>query len=165
MSNAEFILGKFFFMKKIQLTKEGLKKIKKELDQLKTNKRPLAVERLKKARAMGDLSENSEYTAAKEDLAFVEGRIQELEQIINSAEVVTNHQNTNEVSLGNKVTVELNGNRDEFYIVGEFEADPLNKKLSHTSPIGNSLIGRKIGESVEVNVPAGKMIYKIIDIK
>ena len=130
-------------MKKIQLTEEGLIKIKKELYEIKTIQQPVAIERLHKARAMGDLSENSEYTAAKEDLSFIEDRVMELEHIIDSAEIVVNETNNNEVSLGNKITVEQNGVKDEYFIVGEFEADPLNKKLSQTSPIGKALLGKK----------------------
>lgn len=152
-------------MKKIQLTKEGFENLQKELKDLLENKKPTAVDRLSKARAMGDLSENSEYTAAKEDLSFVEGRIQEVEEIIKTAEVVTNHNGNHTVDVGAAVTVEADGKKDEFHIVGEFEADPMNKKLSHTSPIGNALLGKKVGDLVEVTIPAGKIIYKILGIK
>ena len=152
-------------MTQTQLTKLGFENLKKELDELKKVKRPKAVERLAKARAMGDLSENSEYSAAKEELAFVEGRIQEIEEIIKNAQVVDVVAGKDLVELGSSVTVEINGQKQTFQIVGEFEADPLNKKLSNTSPIGKSLIGKKLGDEVEVEAPAGKMIYKIIDIK
>lgn len=148
-----------------QLTKQGFENLKKELEELKTVKRPKAVERLSKARAMGDLSENSEYSAAKEELAFVEGRIQEIEEIIKNVEVIDFKNDANSIQLGSTIEVEINGQKDVFQIVGEFEADPLNKKLSYTSPIGQALIGKKKGEIVEVEVPAGKMKYKIIEIK
>jgi len=152
-------------MKKNQLTKEGFENLQKELKNLTETKKPQAVERLSKARAMGDLSENSEYTAAKEDLSFVEGRIQEVEEILKTAEVVTNHNGNHTVDVGVTVTVEADGKQDEFHIVGEFEADPMNKKLSHTSPIGKALLGKKIGDLVEVAIPAGKIQYKILEIK
>ncbi len=152
-------------MKKIQLTREGFENLQKELKDLLENKKPAAVDRLSKARAMGDLSENSEYVAAKEDLALVEGRVQEVEEIIKTAEVVSNHNGNHVVDVGVAVTVEADGKQDVFQIVGEFEADPMNKKLSHTSPIGKALVGKKVGDIVEVEIPAGKILYKILEIK
>jgi len=150
---------------KNQLTKQGFENLKKELEELKSIKRPQAVDRLSKARSMGDLSENSEYSAAKEELAFVEGKIQEIEEILKNAEIVEINNNSNTVQLGSSVIVEINGKKEKFEIVGEFEADPLNKKLSHTSPIGQALTGKKVGDWVEVEVPAGKIKYKIVEIK
>ena len=123
------------------------------------------MDRLKTARAMGDLSENSEYSAAKDELAFVEGRIQEIEELLKNVEVVKNHHNGHIVDLGCLVTVQVDGNQDQLQIVGEFEADPMNKKLSSTSPIGKALLNKHVGDEVEVEVPAGKMKYKILDIK
>ncbi len=152
-------------MKKTQLTKDGFEKIKKELDELTKNKRPNAIERLQKARAMGDLSENSEYTAAKEELAFVEGRIREIEEILKNVEIVQNHNHTAVISLGSFVIVEANGEKSRLNIVGEFEADPMQKKLSSTSPIGKALLGKRVGEEVKIDVPDGKITYKILEIK
>ena len=152
-------------MKKTQLTKEGFEKLKKEYDELVQVKKPYAIERLGKARYMGDLSENSEYSAAKEELAFVEGRILEIEEILKIVEVVENHNGGNSVEIGSSVIVELNGTKELFQIVGEFEADPMNKKLSHTSPIGKALLTKKVGDWIEVEVPAGKIKYKIVEIK
>ncbi|MBI5127637.1 transcription elongation factor GreA [Candidatus Roizmanbacteria bacterium] len=152
-------------MKTNQLTKEGYESLKKELEELTKAKRPYAVERLHKARSMGDLSENSEYTAAKEELAFVEGRIQEIEEILKTVEVVENHNGSHTVEVGTTVIVEAEGKQEMFQIVGEFEADPMNKKLSHTSPIGHALVGKRVGDLVEVEIPAGKIKYKIVDIK
>lgn len=151
-------------MNKTQLTKQGFDNLKKELDDLDKIKRPQAVERLQRARAMGDLSENSEYSAAKDNLAFVEGRIQEIEEILKNVEIIENCSGNHIVDIGSKVMVEVNNQQDIFDIVGEFEADPLNKKLSYTSPIGKALMGRKIGDEIEVKVPAGTMKYKILDI-
>lgn len=155
----------FLSMKKIQLTKDGYLKLQIELKDLIENKKPLAVERLHIARAMGDLSENSEYTASKDDLSFVEGRIQEIEEILKQAEVVQNHNGNHLVDVGVSITVEADGKTEQFQIVGEFEADPLNKKLSHTSPIGKALLGKRVGDLVEVEIPAGKIKYKIVEVK
>lgn len=153
-------------MKQFQFTKEGFEKIKTELAQLVNTKRPVAVRRLETARGMGDLSENSEYHAAKEDLSFIEGRIKELEELVQNASVVTQSlQNLNMVDIGCRVTVEKDGQQITYFIVGEFEADPLTNKLSHISPIGKAFLGKKIGEIVEVEVPVGKFEYRILDIK
>jgi len=152
-------------MPKIQITQKGFNDLKVELEDLIKNKKPKAIDRLGKARSMGDLSENSEYTAAKEELAFVEGRVQEIQQVIDNAEVTNNNNAGDFVQIGSSVTVELNGKNEVFQIVGEFEADPMNKKLSQNSPIGKALINKKVGDQVEVNIPAGKVQYKIIDIK
>ncbi len=153
-------------MTKIQLTKQGYDDLQKERQDLVKNKKPQAVDRLQKARAMGDLSENSEYTAAKEELAFVEGRIREIEEILNQAEVVeNNHFSRNKIEIGSFVVVETNGKQELFQIVGEFEADPMNKKLSQNSPIGQALIDKRVGDLIEVTIPAGKVQYKIVEIK
>lgn len=152
-------------MKKIILTKEGYETLQNELKGLTETKRHTAVERLQKARAMGDLSENSEYTAAKEDLALVEGRIQELQTILKDVEISDSHTVTRIIKIGNTVVIEHAGKQNEYHIVGEFEADPMNKKLSQTSPIGKALLGKKIGQIVQVQAPAGKTSYKIISIK
>ncbi len=152
-------------MNSIKLTKQGAENLKKELEELKNQKRPKAVERLSKARAMGDLSENSEYSAAKEELALVEGKIQEIEEVLKNAIIVEINSNEQIVQIGNTVIVEANKEKKQFQIVGEFEADPLNNKLSNNSPIGQALIGKKVGDIVEVNIPAGKVFYKIIEIK
>lgn len=152
-------------MKNIQVTQEGFDNMQKELDELINIKKPETVERLQKARAMGDLRENSEYSASKEELAFIEGRILELEVLIQKAEIVSAATSGNGIQIGCSVIVEKDGNNEEFAIVGEFEANPMERKLSSTSPIGSALLGKKIGETVEVEVPAGKLIYKIVEVK
>ena len=157
--------GIILFMTKFQLTKEGYNKIQEEYKNLVEVKKPYTVDRLGKARSMGDLKENSEYSAAKEELAFVDGRIREIEQILKIVEVIEKSNDSSIVELGNFVTVETQGKTEQYQIVGEFEADPMNKKLSSTSPIGLALIGKKVGDTVEVNIPAGKGQYKIIEIK
>ena len=150
-------------MKKIQFTKEGYQQLVEELEDLKKNKYPASIIRLQKARAMGDLAENSEYHAAKEDMAFFHGRISEVEQLIKLAEIVE-ATTSNDIQMGVVVTVERDGKEETYSIVGEFEADPMLKKLSATSPIGRALLGKKEGETVEVEVPAGKLRYKIVKI-
>lgn len=153
-------------MKSVQLTKNGYENLKKELEELENVKRKKAVDRLQKARAMGDLSENSEYTAAKEELEFIERRIAEIKEILHKAEVIEVDKNENKVvQIGSSVIVEINNKKEAFQIVGDFEANPMEKKLSHTSPIGQALINKKEGDSVEINVPAGKIKYKIVEIK
>lgn len=147
------------------LTKAGLDQLKAEYEELVKVKRPAAVARLSDARDLGDLSENSEYAAAKQDLAFIDGRISELEEIIHSAKVVTNHVKSH-VDVGCRVTVHVNGGkRDVYTVVGEWEADPSNKKISHESPLGKALLGKKVGDAVEVEAPAGKLHYKILHIE
>jgi len=149
----------------VQITKEGYDKIQSEYKDLIEVKKPYAVDRLGKARSMGDLKENSEYSAAKDELAFVEGRIREIEEILKTVEVINKHSDNSVVELGNFVTVETQGKTEEYQIVGEFESEPMNKKLSSTSPIGKALFNKKIGDVVEVEIPAGKIQYKIITIK
>lgn len=146
---------------KIQFTTSGLTEIQSELDLLKTSKLSSAIERLARARDFGDLSENAEYHAAKEELAFIEGRIEELEDIVLRAQVVGNKKSNGAVDIGCKVTVTVKGKDHTYEIVGEWEADPLKKKISHTSPLGKALVGKKKGEAVEFEAPAGKVVYKI----
>lgn len=152
-------------MKDIQLTKEGLEKLQKEYQSLKDGKRKETVERLQKARGMGDLSENGEYSAAKEELDLIEERILEIEEVLKHAKVLDNQHDNHEISLGSYITVESNGSRESYQVVGEFEADPLKKRLSVTSPLGKAFLGKKTGSVIEVEVPAGKTTYKILEIK
>lgn len=149
---------------KIYMTAEGLQKIKDEVHALKDLKRPKVVERLALARSQGDLSENNEYAAAREELAFLDGRVEESEVVIANACISDIPVSKNCVGLGCKVKVKIDGNENEYEIVGEFEADPAKKKVSAGSPLGKALIGKKTGEEVEFEAPAGKVVYKIIDI-
>ena len=146
------------------MTRDGLNHLKNELAALTSNKRPEAVKRLADARDLGDLSENSEYAAAKQDLAFIDGRIAELEDIIHAAKVITSHSK-GQVDVGCTVTIHVNGKEDVFSLVGEWEADPMQKKISHESPLGKALMGKKVGDKVEVEAPAGKVLYKILQIE
>lgn len=154
--------------KKIYLTPKGLTDLKKEYDDLVKTKRPEIVARLSAAREMGDLSENAEYTAAREELAFIDGRIEELEMLLKQAVVIENgdhHKGNNTVDLGSQVTVKIADKKEVvFTLVGEWEADPAEKKISHESPLGKALIGKTIGDEIEVEAPAGTMVYKVVAI-
>lgn len=149
------------------MTKEGKEKLEKELEVLKTVKRKEVVERIKIARSFGDLSENSEYDSAKEEQAFVEGRITTLENMIRNAKIIEEDTTTDSVTLGKSVTfVELpDGDEETYNIVGSAEADPFEGKISNDSPIAKSLIGKKVGDTVSVNTPGGDMTVKIVSIK
>jgi transcription elongation factor GreA len=114
---------------------------------------------------MGDLKENSGYQAAREELGELDGRILEVQYILKNAEIVTTAISDTTISLGKKVEVDVNGTKSIISIVGEFESDPMNGKLSSTSPIGVALLGKKVGDSVEVTTPVGIKIYKIVSIK
>ena len=153
-------------IKQVQMTKEGLEALKKELDELANVKRPKLVERLSYARSQGDLTENSDYSNAKEELEFLDGRISEIEEVLKSAVVIDhNGSNGNDVEVGAKVTLGVNGQKHIYEIVGEWEADPMNKKISPGSPLGQALVGKKRGEKIEVEAPAGKLTYEILAIE
>jgi len=146
--------------KKIYLTKEGLEELQREHEELTKVKRPEILERLTAARNMGDLSENAEYTVAKEELSFIDGRIDELEELLKQVEIISNNHSSI-IKLGSKVKVKTGKDLEEFTLVGEWEADPKEKKISHESPLGKALIGKKVGEEVQFEAPAGKILYKI----
>lgn len=153
--------------KQFPMTAAGKQKLEDELDFLKTVKRKEVVERIKVARSFGDLSENSEYDSAKEDQAFVEGRISTLESMIRNAVIINeNESNKDIVRLGTTVTfVEVpDGDEESYTIVGSAEADPLEGRISNDSPIAKSMIGRTIGENVKVLTPGGEMEIKILSI-
>ncbi|MFC1649770.1 transcription elongation factor GreA [Patescibacteria group bacterium] len=149
----------------LTITKQGLDSLKEELRKLKEVKRPQLVDRLAKARAEGDLKENSDYQNARDDLGFLDGRIEELEHVIVNAKVVQSNGKSNEVAVGTKVTIKTGVKEHTFDIVGEWEADPVQKKISNTSPLGSALEGKKVGEKVEVDAPAGRISYEILSIK
>ena len=146
---------------KIQFTKSGFDELKAELKGLIDTKRPAAIDRVARARGFGDLSENAEYHAAREELSFLEGRINELEDLVKKAQVVKTKKSHDKIGVGCKVTVELSGNEHIYELVGEWEADPVKKKISHTSPLGQALMGKIKGDDVEFEAPAGKVIYKV----
>lgn len=148
------------------LTKQGWEKLEKELKELKEHKRPQVLERLKRARSLGDLKENSEYISAREDLNLIEQRIEEIEEILKKAEIVEKKSlEKDTVQVGSKVKVEIEGRIEEYTIVGEFEGDPLNKRISCNSPLGKALLEKKVNQTVEVLTPAGKLKYRIVAIE
>lgn len=155
--------------KKIYLTKEGLSELKKEHDELLNKRRPEVLERVSQARNMGDLSENAEYVAARDELSFIDGRIAELEELLREVSLIHEGNGKGSVSrsvrLGSTVTLHIDGKKEIFMVVGEWEADPAEKKISHESPLGKALLGKKIGEVAEVEAPAGKIVYKVVDVK
>ncbi len=150
------------------LTAEGLRKLEEELDHLKSVKRKEVAERIKQAKEFGDLTENSEYEDAKNEQAFMEGRILQLEQMLRTAKVIANHDSpSNEVVVGSTVRLKdlASGEELAYMIVGSPEADPDEDKISNESPVGQALLGRRKGDVVEVVVPAGKIRYSVLQIK
>ena len=150
------------------MTYEGLKKLEQELEYLKTVKRKEITEKIKVALGYGDLSENSEYDEAKNDQAFTEGRILQLENMFKNAEVVDESEiSTEKVSVGAIVKVKDYefDEEIEYSIVGSAEADPMNNKISNESPVGEALIGKKVGEVVEVTIPGGTAKFEILGIR
>ncbi|MEK7524937.1 MAG: transcription elongation factor GreA [Patescibacteria group bacterium] len=149
---------------KVNLTQTGYNELTAELADLKDNKLPAAIERVATARAFGDLSENAEYHSARDDHAALVGKIEELTDILARSQIIQATTSKTQVGVGSKVTVAINGTTHEFTIVGEWEADPAAKKISHESPLGKALIGKAVGDKVEVSAPAGKVIYHIKEI-
>ena len=149
------------------VTREGLKKLKEELEQLKRVKRKEVAERIKEAISYGDLSENSEYEDAKNEQAFVEGRILELEEKVKYAKIIEEKRSTKAtVQLGTKVKMKnlANSEVEEYVIVGSTEADPLTFRISNESPMGQALLDRKVGDQVDVHAPGGKYKYKVLQL-
>lgn len=152
--------------KEVILTEEGLRKLEEELDYLRRVKRKEVAERIKEALSFGDISENSEYDDAKNEQAFIEGRIATLEKILRNARVVDHSHAPGTVGIGSRVRLrDLDtGELLEYTIVGSAEAAPAALKISNESPVGRALIGRRAGETVEVSVPAGLLRYRIEEV-
>ena len=150
-------------MKETYLTKEGLKDLQEKLQELKTVRRREIAEAIHTAKEQGDLSENAEYVNAKEEQRRIETKISELEAALKNAHVVT-HANKHEVSVGNVVKLNCNGQEIVYRIVGSNEADPLAAKISNESPMGQALMGRKEGEKVLIPTPAGEKDCEVIEI-
>jgi len=154
--------------KEVLLTPAGLHKLEDELETLKTVKRKEVAERIKIAVSYGDISENSEYDEAKNEQAFIEGRILTLEKMLRNARIIDGAEvDTGIVSVGATVVIrDLEfGDEMEYTIVGTAEADPLENKISNESPVGRALLGKGIGDKIEVNVPAGAIQYEILQVK
>ncbi|MFG6114241.1 transcription elongation factor GreA [Thalassobacillus cyri] len=154
--------------KSYYMTQEGKEKLENELHYLKTERRQEVVERIKVARDFGDLSENSEYDSAKDEQAFVEARISQVENMIRNAVIIENdNQNPDMVSLGKSVTFQElpEGDEEKYTIVGSAEADPFEGKISNDSPMAKSLIGHEVGEQVTVMTPGGEIEVKIVSVE
>ncbi|MDD4084594.1 MAG: transcription elongation factor GreA [Acidaminococcaceae bacterium] len=150
------------------LTLAGLKKLEDELETLRSVKRQEVAERIKVAISYGDISENSEYDDAKNEQAFVEGRIIELEKMIRTAKIIDNSAISKEVvTLGSKVTVEdiELKEKETYVVVGTTEADPAANRISNESPVGAAILGKKVGAEIHVPTPVGSLLYKIVAIK
>lgn len=146
------------------LTPEGEKKLKEELAALK-ERRKVVMEKVKFARGLGDLSENDEYSSARDEQAFVDGKIKMIETTLKGAKIVKKDTGNKAVSLGCTVTVSTNGDKTEFYLVGATEADPINRKISCESPLGKALLARKVGDRVDFEAPVGKVTYTILEVR
>ena len=151
-------------MEKKVFTAQGLSKLKEELEYLQTTKRKQIADRIKLAKEYGDLSENAEYQEAKEEQSFVEGRIIELEYMVKTATIAEASVNSDTVQVGSQVTVNKDKQELRFTVVGSTEADPVNGKISLESPLGQAMLNRKADEIFEVDLPSGKVAYKIINI-
>ena len=150
--------------KTIKLTQEGLAELQAELLELVDVKLPEAVKRLANARSHGDLSENSDYQNAKEEQQLIEARIDEVQEILSNAQVVKHTTSHEQVGMGSVVTVSLSGKKGKtftYHLVGEFEADPKEGKISADSPLGLALLGKKPGDQIKVSAPAGEVSYLI----
>lgn len=153
--------------RKVYLTPEGREELREELAVLVEVKRPALAERLRKAIAQGDLSENADYKAAKEEQSFLEGRIQDIQAVLQNAEIIQETRTSGVVSLGSRVTVVEEGTQspETFRIVGTAEADPINGKVSHESPLGRALLGNQVGDLVMFEAPNGEIAFRITDIE
>jgi len=158
-----FLKNKFMPERKY-LTPEGFLKLKEKLEYLKKEKRKEIAARIRAAKELGDLSENAEYQDAKDEQAFNEGKIFELANIVKSAIVVQKNNRHDIVAVGNTVKVKKDSKEREFMIVGSNEADPLVGRISNESPIGRALLGKRKGDAVEVETPAGTSKYEILSI-
>jgi transcription elongation factor GreA len=146
------------------ISKDGLEKLREELTEMTSVRRPEIAQRIHDAKEHGDLSENAEYEDAKNEQAFVEGRIQALESMIKNASIIDENHSTDHVQIGSTVKVTGEDGEESFMIVGSAEAKPAAGRISNESPVGRALLGRKKGEKVVVKVPAGDFTYKIIEI-
>jgi transcription elongation factor GreA len=146
------------------ISKDGLEKLKHELEEMVSLRRPEIAQRIHDAKEHGDLTENAEYEDAKNEQAFVEGRIQMVEALIKNATLIDEHHSNDHVQIGSTVKVNGPDGNQTFTIVGSTEAKPTDGKISNESPVGRALLGKKKGENVTVQVPAGDIAYKIVAI-
>lgn len=146
------------------LSKERYKELEKELEELKTKGRKKVADRLKKAKALGDLSENSEYQEARNERDQLEQKINKLQNILRNAEIIKKSKNSDKVRVGSKVKIKKGKKKSEYTIVGSQESDPAEGLISNESPIGQALLGARVGEEVEVKTPKGNKTYEVVKI-
>ena len=151
--------------KKYLLTPEGLLKLNEELKNLIEVKRKEVLERIREAAAHGDLSENADYAQAREEQSFIEGRIQEIEEMVKNAEIISTHSHHNAVSVGATVVIKVGGKERKYTIVGSNEANPSEGKISNESLVGKALLGKRVGDKVTVTTPAGESVYEVVGIE
>jgi transcription elongation factor GreA len=151
--------------KKYLLTQEGLEKLNKELKHLINEKRKDIIERIREAAAHGDLSENADYAQAREEQSFIEGRIQEIEDMIKNAEIIHTSAHAHSVTIGSTVIVRVGGQDKRYTIVGSNEASPNEGKISNESLVGKAVLGRKVGDKVKVSTISGEIEYEIVTIE
>lgn len=151
--------------KKYLLTQEGLLKLNEELKHLINVKRKEVIERIREAAAHGDLSENADYAQAREEQSFIEGRIQEIEDMVKNAEIIATSHHSSSVTIGSTMSIKINGKERIYTIVGSNEANPSEGKISNESPVGRALLGKKAGQKFSLETPAGPMEYEIVEIK
>jgi transcription elongation factor GreA len=151
--------------KPVYVSADGLKKIQSELDELKAAGRQRVAQRIHAAMEFGDFTENSELEQAKNDQAFLEGRIQTLEQMVKNAAIIDENEHHDVVEIGSHVTIEQDGERDQYVIVGSAEAAPAEGRISNESPVGKALIGHKKGDLVRASVPRGEVEMKILTVR
>lgn len=150
--------------KQVLLTEEGLKKLQEELRVLKDERRREVIERIQEAVSHGDLSENADYAQANEEQAFIEGRIQELDEMVKHAQIISHSVNHNMISIGSTVTLKMGDQEVKYTIVGSNEANPASGKISNESLVGKSLLGAKVGQRITVVTAVGKMEYEVLSI-
>lgn len=148
--------------KPVYVSPEGLRKIEAELGELRTNQRKIVADRIHAAMEFGDYSENSELEQAKNDQAFLEGRIMTLEQMVKHASLIDASEHHDKVEIGSTVIVESGGTKDTYIIVGSAEAAPAQGRISNESPVGKALLNHRAGETVRLQVPAGAVVLKIV---
>ena len=148
--------------KPVYVSPEGLRKIEAELEELRTNQRKVVADRIHAAMEFGDYSENSELEQAKNDQAFLEGRIMTLEQMVKHASLIDASEHHDKVEIGSTVIVESGGTKDTYIIVGSAEASPAQGRISNESPVGKALLNHRAGETVRLQVPAGAVVLKIV---
>ena len=151
--------------KEFYLTKDGVEKLKIELEDMVKNQRPKIAQELKEAKEYGDLSENASWDAAKDHQSFIEGRISEIEHILRNVVVIKAPKNNGSVDIGSTVHLEVEDGKQVYTIVGSTEANPSEGRISNESPIGQALMGKSKGDEIEINVPSGSMTFKVSHIE